>query len=541
MEDALKAAREEFQHQIEVQKIAFQEQLQHVSASPRITQHGFIDLPPAEKGLARHWLARWRQTRYMHMAGALFQRAALLKEIQVMSQTMEKNVIFQFAVVGEGQSMCSSYDLVLSGIAGDEDDALEDAHKPCVAVRLLDYKNTVVRLWSLEKLEARLFDMRQMHQYLNRPQLVQHFRLDNPFIDPCMPQFSLLGEANTSLAAVFEAHVQDYTLEVLSTFTHEAIGVVKLSLEPSSAQAPSSMLKFNVVMHEMAGFAEREGTDIHAQLFIPGISEEGGATTTQMISGFEEHPVRFESVHSMSLPLDAPRSAALRVSVYARVSPMHLDKLRSWDEIRQSSEDDALNDSKSSQGRMPESEYYVPEVHDVFAKAKILELSESGEYLAVEAEQHSNLDPGIYQLRQGLQRRIFLNLSYSSSESLRWTGVKALRAGNVRLLDPGATVPHASSPSTDVPLKLVEEPKLVENGNGTKEITALGQWDSSLHGSTLLDRPTGEGYIVQISFSLEVLSSRVNIPMTLTLDQNVQIRPRSWLRPDPCSSSSGNP
>lgn len=531
MEDALKAAKEEFQQQIELQKEAFQEKLQHVSASPRITQDGFTDLPAAEKGIARHWLARWRQTKYVQMAGALLQRAAVLKEVQIMSQAMDKNVMFQFSVAGNGQSMCSSYDLVLSGISGDEDEALEDAHKPCVAVRLLDYQNLVVHLWSLEKLEARLHDMRRIHQYLDRPQLVQHFRLDNPFIDPCMPQFSLLGETNVSLAAVFEAHVQDYTLDVLSTYTHEAIGVVKLSLEPSSAKAPSSMLKFNVVMHEMAGFAEREGTDIHAQLFIPGISDEGGATTTQMIGGFEENPIRFESVHSMSLPLDAPHTATMRVSIYARVSPMHLDKLLSWDEIRQSSDEEALEDRKRSEGRLPESEYYVQEQHDVFAKAKILELSESGEYLAVEVEQHSNLDPGIYQLHQGLQRRIFLNFSYSSSESLQWTGIKSLRAGDVRLLDPGASVAHASSPKADVPLKLVEEPKLIENGNGTKEITILGQWDSSLHGSTLLDRPTGEGYIVQISFSVEVMSSRVSTPMTFTLDQNVQIRPRSWLRP----------
>ena len=466
MEEALRIAKEEFQQQIQQQKKTFQEQLQQVSSSPRVTQDGFTDLPPEEKGIAKHWLARWRQSRYVQVAGALLQYAPTLREVQIMSQAMDKNITFQFAIAGRGQSMCSSYDLVLSGISGDEDEALEDATKPCLAVRLLDYQNTVVHLWSLEKLEARLHDMRQVHQYLNRPELVQHFRLDNPFVEPCMPQFSLVGEIDVSLAAVFEAHVQDYTLEVLSTYTYEAIGVIKLSLEPSSAQTPLSMLKFNVVMHEMAGFAEREGTDVHAQLSIPGISEEG-ATTTQMINAFEEDPVRFESVHSMTLPLDAPRTATLRVSIYARVSPVHLDKLLSWDEIRESNEQEVLEAHKRSQGRLPESEYYVQEQHDVFAKAKILELSESGEYQPVEVEQHGNLDPGTHQLHQGLQRRILLNLSYSSSESLRWTAIKSLRAGDIRLLDPGAIIAHASSPKADVPLKLVEEPKLIENGNGT--------------------------------------------------------------------------
>ncbi|KFY04986.1 hypothetical protein O988_00359 [Pseudogymnoascus sp. VKM F-3808] len=69
----------------------------------------------------------------------------------------------------------------------------------------------------------------------------------------------------------------------LSPYTSDSIGLVKLSLEPSSARAPTNTLKFNVVMHELIGFPEHEGTEVHAQLFIPGISEEGGATTTAMI------------------------------------------------------------------------------------------------------------------------------------------------------------------------------------------------------------------------------------------------------------------
>ncbi|KAL8822710.1 MAG: hypothetical protein Q9191_006557, partial [Dirinaria sp. TL-2023a] len=531
MEEALRIAKEDFERRIEEQKETFQKQLQQISSSPRVTEDGFTKLLAEEKGIVRHWLSRWRQTRYVHMAEALLQHASLLKEAQIMSQVMGKNVTFQFSIIEESQHICSSYDMVLKGVSGDDDEALEDCSKPCVAVRLLDYQNAIVHCWSLEKLQTRIHDMRQIHQYLDRPELVQHFRLENPFTELCMPQFSLIGEASLSLAAVFEARVQDYTLEVLSTHTHEAAGIIKLSIEPSTAQAPSSMLKFNVVLHDMVGFAEREGTDVHAQMFIPRISEEGGATTTQMINDFEENPIRFESVHSMSLPVHSPHSASLRVSIFAKVSTMHLDKLLSWDEMKQASEEEALHNRKGPQARLPEREYYVQEQHDVFAKAKILELSEGGEYLPVEVEQSSNLDPGIYQLRQGLQRRISVSLSYSSSETLQWTGIKSLRAGDVRLLDPGATVAHASSPKADVSLKLAEAPRLVENGNGTKELTLVGQWDSSLHSSTLLDRPTSDGYTVQITFTIEVLSSRVDSPLLFKLDQNVQIRPRSWLRP----------
>jgi DNA mismatch repair ATPase MutL len=41
--------------------------------------------------------------------------------------------------------------------------------------------------------------MHQMHQYMNRPEYMQHFNPESPFSDPCMPEFSRVGDiaANT--------------------------------------------------------------------------------------------------------------------------------------------------------------------------------------------------------------------------------------------------------------------------------------------------------------------------------------------------------
>lgn len=533
MENALRTAKEDFQQKFKEQQDAFEKELKEISNPPttRVTKDGFIDLSDEEKSIAKTATAQWRRVKYVRLAETVLQHASILKEAQIMSQAMDKHVMFQFTVVGQGHDMCSSYDLVLNGISGDEDQALDDAIKPCIAVRVVDYQHTVIHLWSLEKLELRVQTMRQMYQYLSRPDYLQHFRLENPFIEPCLPQFSLVGEADVPLAAVFEARVYDYAVEVTSIYTNEAIGLIKLSLEPSSAQAPSSMLKFNVVMHNMVGFAEREGTDVHAQMFIPGISEEGGATTTQIIKDFDEDPVRFESVHSMSLPLGSPRTVTLRVALYARVNPMHLDKLLSWDEMRESSGSSLDRGRQRQRARIAETEYHVQEQHDVFAKAKILELSETGDYLPVEVEQHDSLDPGTFQLRQGLQRRIIINLAYSSTESMQWKEVKSLRVGSLRLIDPGLSIPHRGNEAADVYLKLVQDPSITESEDGTKEITVIGQWDSSLHGSSLLDRPTAEKHMVHMSVSVEITSLRVDTTLTFSLDQHLQIRPRSWLRP----------
>ena len=535
MQHALEAAKEDYKRQLEQQKETFARELREASKSPpprkpQVNQDGLAEISDEEKAIVRDSLTRWRQVGHVRLAEAILRHAATLKEAQIMSQAMDKNVVFQFTIVGEGQDICSSYDLVLSGISGDEDPALEAAVKPCVAVRVIDYKNTVIHLWSLEKLEHRIRTMRQMYQYLDRPDYLQHFRLENPFVETCLPQFSLIGEANVPLTAVFEARVQDYAIEVYSTYTLEAIGRIKLSLEPSAAQAPPKMLKFNVVMHEMVGFAEREGTQLHGQMFIPGISEEGGATTTQMIQDFDEDPIRFESVHSMGVPRIAPPSATLRVAIYAKVTSMHLDRLLSWDEIRETGDKVSLTDHAQT-SRLPESEYWMQEEHDVYAKVKILELSESGEYLPVEIEQHSNLDPGMYELHQGLQRRIMINLACSSSESLQWKDVVALRVGCLQLVDQNFSILGRSDSTCQLPLKLVKEPAVIEDANGIKEFTLTGQWDSSLHSSSLLDRPTPDGHSVQMSVSVDIRSSRVHQPMTFTLEANLQIRPRSWLRP----------
>ncbi|KAI4189543.1 MAG: hypothetical protein L6R41_001397 [Letrouitia leprolyta] len=534
MQEALVAAEEDFQLKLEEQRAEFDRQLQKVSLeqSPKITRDGLADLSKHELVIARSVVESWLRIRPIRLEEVMLQHASMLKEAQILSQAMDKDVSFQFAIVGAGQVSCSSYDLVLIGIPGDEDPALEDARKPCIAIRVMDYRHKVIHLWSLDKMESRLRAIRQMHQYLHRPDYLQHFRLDDPFVEPCMPQYSLIGEATVPLAAVFEARVQDYSIEVLSTYTFEAVGIIKLSLEPSSAEAPSSVINFNIVMHNMAGFAEHEGTDIHAQMSIPGVREDGGMSSTQTIKDFNEDLIRFDSVHSMSLPLDCKRSTSLLVSLYAKVTPMHMDKLLSWDELRESNEKNNVERTQEEhRARLPESEYIRQESHDVFAKIKILEMSEAGEYVSVDVEQSNNIDPGTYQLRQGLQRKFVVNLAYSSSESLLWKEIRSVRIGKLRLFDTKRWMPLPGSPAADISLKLVQLPRFVENGNGMKEVTVIGQWDSSLHGSNLLDRPTADGFIVQMTLSVDVVSSRLDEPMTFSLDQNLQIRPRSWLRP----------
>lgn len=531
MEEALRLAKEEFQVELQKQKEAFETQIKDLGHTPTplptVYENGYLSLSDEEVEIARKVYKHWVKMTYVRMTECVLQHASALKEAQVMSQIMDKSVFFQFVIVDVGQNMGSSYDLVLNGISGDDDEVLDDAKKPCIGVRVVDYKHCVIYLWSIEKMKARLQTMRQMHQYMDRPDYIQHFKLENPFSEACCQRYSLVGDADIPLTAVFDCRVLDFCVEVVSSYTQNVVGIIKLSLEPSAAQAPSSTLKFNVVMHDMLGFAEREGTEVHAQLFVPGVSDEGGATTTQMISGFDENPIRFESVHSMSLPLGSPRTSTLKVSIFAAVTPMHLDKLLSWDEMRDAPELPA----KKKTVRIPESEYFLEERHDIFARVQILELAESGEYLPVEVLQSNGLDIGTYQLHQGLQRRVVVNLAHSTSESLPWQDITALRVGAVRLLDPWGKIPDMSDQTPEIPLKLVQDPMVKDNADGTSNVTLIGQWDSSLHGSLLLDRTTTDKYKVQVTFKWNLISPRLTEPIVFALDQKIQILGRTYTRP----------
>ncbi|KYK60314.1 kinesin [Drechmeria coniospora] len=525
METALEELKEDMQRQLVIQRKQFEDKIEKLDPlkRPRPSQK----LSDSEIGLAKEAVKVWQGRHYVKMAEAVLQHAAILKEAQIMSNELNGSVVFQFAVVDVGHGVCSSYDMVLNGLNGEGDDpALEEARKPCIGVRVIDYKHNVVHLWSIEKLHDRVRQMRQMHQYLDQPEYAQHLSLDNPFVETCMPSYTLVGEADVPLKAVFESRVQDFSLDVHSPYTSHAIGIVKLSLEPSHARAPTNTLKFNVVVHELVGFAEREGTEVHAQLYIPGTSEEDGVTTTQMIQDFDEGPVRFESVHNMSVSVFAPLGTTLRLAIFANISVMHLDKLLSWDDMRDAG---PMGDGKKS-SRISESQFFTQEKHDLLARVQIMELNEVGEYQPVEVTQTSELDTGTFQLHQGLQRRIGINISHSSGEALPWGDVTAVRVGRIRLVDSAGKTPDMNSKEAHVALKLSSNPIFRENANGTRSITIYAQWDSSLHNSLLLDRVTVDKYRVQMTIFWEVSSDKLAEPMKFAQKVCVQILSRNFVR-----------
>jgi kinesin family protein 1 len=172
----------------------------------------------------------------------------------------------------------------------------------------------------------------------------------------------------------------------------------------------------------------------------------------------------------------------------------------------------------------------MEEKHDVFARVQILELAENGDYLPVEVIQTTDLDKGSYQLHQGLQRRIVVDMTHSSGEALPWQDVSGLRLGRIQLVDHVGKTPDLGSPTPEIAMKLVSKPAVKQNANGTTNITVVGQWDSSAHASLLLDRVTADKYKIQMSLVWDVSSPKLASPVTFSIDLFSQILSRSYVR-----------
>ena len=541
MQQELDRQKQEFEEELRKQKIAFEDKMKKMeienrSPQPRTGPSGYTELSASERAIARLVIDKWQQRNNILIAEAVLQSAGLLKEAQVMSRLLEQTSTFQFVILDAGQERCSSYDLILHDISGDDDTALADARKPCLAVRVVDVQLSCVHLWSLDKLRHRVAKMRQMYQYKDQPEYLQHFRLDNPFKDSEQPLFSLIGDGSMPLTAVFETRVQDFVVDVTSPFTRQIVGKMRMSLEPSMAESPASTIKFNIVMRDLVGFSENEGTNVHAQMSVLGTSDESVATT-HTVSDFKDGPIRFESIHNMSVARSGERSAMLKIAIFAQVTSTHLDKLTSWDELREMMETPR---DRQAAHRIPETEFTTEERHDVFVKVQFLELAESGQYMPVEVVQATPNDDGIHQLHQGLQRRISVTLTQSVSESLPWDDLKSLRVGEIHLIDSSGRIADIGFLTPDIPLKQIQEPMIKDNADGTSNVTIIGQWDSSLHKSLLLDRATNESCRIQVALRWDVISSRVEQPMTLSMLQHLQVQPRSYLRPQSVLKSFWN-
>ncbi|ORY02908.1 kinesin-domain-containing protein [Basidiobolus meristosporus CBS 931.73] len=576
LEEKLKETQVKMEQMLVKQRDEYEKKIRRISTLP---PGAYYEEPVVyterEKQLINWTLDRMRARRTVNMAETVLTNAVVLKEANVISKELGKQVTYQFTIVEDYPFIqpvsfweCMS---ALNQFDNQEDSDLFECAKPCIGVKVIDMKNEVIYTWSIDKLKSRLRRMRQLYNYIDQPTYRKHFNFEEPFYEDPPTSFTLIGGASVYLKNLLYNLAQEHNIPVLCRYTGRIKGYCRIALSPvtekdtngivtplvsptvngveeAEMNTPQSLavgdqLKFKVSIIELSGFSEDDYTQVHCQFRLAGfgsvkpLSENDKIFATDPVTDFESSPIYFgyHQIISMMLTeesLSHLRSGHLTFEVYGRARPKVLFEIEQWDSQQEGSDAVPLPDTVSITSdrskpveRRSDEELVAEEHHDVLAWAQICELTPTGEYIPVPVQTTNAMDSGAFTLRQGLQRRIVLTLSHNSGHQFEWTKVTKMKVSRVRLLENRARIIE-SKPRKDLELNIVPSQSVVYRPDGTSCLIAQASWDSSLHDSIFLNRATASNHRVMMTLSWELEADRVSEPISFSMDIAVQVQGR---------------
>ncbi|XP_061718947.1 kinesin-like protein unc-104 isoform X2 [Cydia pomonella] len=160
--------------------------------------------------------------------------------------------------------------------------------------------------------------------------------------------------------------------------------------------------------------------------------------------------------------------------------------------------------------------------HDLLVWFEICELAPNGEYVPAVVE-HSDELPcrGLFLLHQGIQRRIRITILHEPSSDLQWSDVRELVVGRIR------NSPEANEDTADGEEDGALSLGLFPGERPTLDDRAVfrfeAAWDSSLHGSPLLNRVSANGEVVYITLSAYLEVENCARPAIITKDLSLVV------------------
>ncbi|KAI8080303.1 uncharacterized protein B0P05DRAFT_596612 [Gilbertella persicaria] len=592
LEEKLKQEKERMQKELDNQKRLFEAKIHRMSRqfSQQQSDSG-LSLPvysPHQIALIEKTLSKWRQLRTVDMAEVVLTNAVMLKEANIISRELDKQVLYQFAVIEDEpfSNPLSFYEVTsaLHQFETDEDTSLISTPKPCVGVRVIDKKNQVIYVWSLEKLKQRLHKMRNLYNFMDKPLYRKHFNWEDPFFENPCPKYTCIGAASVSVRNLITQQVYETSCEIICRSTGQIRGKLRVIVSPiarsvairnessrlsllshsqpifpenndftedidednedkvedqdqhSTLQVGQNLL-FEIKLLEFSGISESEFTDVHVQFKLssfggfPSHSPAEKIFATELANYFENNPVQLGFSQTLSLTvtpsvLDILSNGFIPFQVFGQAQPR---VLTTGDHISLKSSAGSTSSNSdltiASVERRSEEELLAAERHDVVAWIEVRELSPSGEYTPVQLTSKNPMDKGYFTIRQGLQRRFCFTLCHTSGHQFEWTKIRKASVGHVRLLDNKGRI--LESPAQEnIPIKLLTKQQVFYNSDGTSRLTAQGAWDSSQHESIFLNRLTDPNSRVILNLRWEVEAECCEKPIQFNMDIAFQIQGR---------------
>lgn len=561
----------------------YEEQIEKLASQNHVNG---LDLPisytPYQKELIRKTLTQWKKRTNVAMAEVILSNAVLLKEANVISRELRKFTTYQFCIVDAGTlaNPVSHVDSI-AGLSEFEDVAdtqLSQALKPCVAVRVLDHQHQSTYVWSIAKLEQRLQKMQNLYTFIDRPEYSQHFNWADPFYNDNVSSFTFIGTALLPLTTLYRQVSAKYEdVPVFSRHTCKQIATCRAELNFVSMTARSTgkgdisgnslSLSFNnqntgelsagqklacqISVDTFLGLQSQSFEQMHLQVQLASMAEGMSSEVITTVPTDREKDLKLRKTVSFLLDennIKHLRDGFLPIEVFAKVDKSYLKSLENFDASCEkdrylgrapivSQEHDnpdrpSLHAKSSSSGRLSEKEMVSEERHDVLMSVQLLELDASGEYKPVPVRSQSLLDPGAFFLRQGLQRKIAIQMRHDSGRQFPWSKVARIRVGQIRLLDSKGKV-HVSTFNESIDLKVpAKQQTLGFHGNGTSDLDAWAWWDSSVHDSIFLNRHTASNHRVLLSLAVEITVENCSEPVLFEMDFAVIIHSRDSKPPN---------
>jgi len=489
----------------------------------------------------------------------------------MISKELGKEVSYNFTIASGGSLAAPSS--AVDTIAGlDEfgdvaDPILASATQPSVAVKVLDKRHNAIYAWSLDRMQQQLQRMRNLTTYIDRPSYTQHFSSDEPFFDSPPPEYSFIGNALISLATLSRRLSSTSTVPIFCRYTAEAIGSCRVDIKivnvvlsskhlngssPSTRASspvsgtvpPGSKLSFFLTIDSVKGLSLHDFSGVHLQVRLSSFvgssvaAEEvfpSMAIDMDASSLSELKSRRSFSIVTTSKVLNHLRQGYAPIEFFAALKPTYLERMERWDEMREQKQFTRTNPTISPLPeprpithppmRRSETDFVVEQIHDVVAWLQICELAPDGSYTPVPVISQGSLDPGVFSLHQGLQRRIVLSLASNSGQQLPWLELTKVRIGNVRLLDAKGRV-HDSASKALATLPLLKDQIVDFKPDGSGVLLGEALWDSSVHDSVLLNRVTASNQRILLQLSWAVAVEICSDPVQFSMDVAIAMQTR---------------
>ncbi|CAB5354698.1 unnamed protein product [Rhizophagus irregularis] len=573
--DELKAEKAQLQEKLdmiqkEMQMIQAQDQRKEKRSShtPHEGYNSAPDPPYTEEELRLIHMAlkKWKRQRFVQMAETILSNAVILKEANVISKELEKKILYQFTII-EDEPYTNPVSLwestsALNQFYNNEDSSLHASKKPCVGVKVIDTKNDVVYVWSLDKLKARLQKMRNLYNFIDRPQYSKHFNWEDPFYENPCPSFTFIGSASVGLTSLLMKTEYEQNAPVVCRYSGKVYGYCKVHIkfltdfEDTTSKDPQvidkqkeistklsigSQVVFEVTILELTGIKESQFSQVHVQFKLSSFGNVHPLTqsehiyATDPVSEFGNNPITYNYEKTLKMVvspamMEVLTSGTLTFEVFGHAKRCILEDMERWDghnerPLHRSVNGIGLSETSTSRERRSEDELVAEEKHDVVAWVQVCELAPTGEYVPVQVLSQNPLDPGAFFLRQGLQRRIILTLTHNSGQQFPWSKITKMEIGRVRLLD-GKGRLSESPVQNDIQMNLLPAQNPQFNADGTSVIIAKASWDSTLHDSIFLNRTTQSNSRVLLGLNWHVEAEKCVEPISFHMDIAVQIQGR---------------